>query len=356
MNLPQIKKSMKVEYHGQPSELSTFITGAEHKPDSTSDSGNNATKWIMGTALATTALMYSTPSRAGIEGILNSLVAKCEEMMKPMLEGTFGGFGSLINGGSADASSAVVQAIGTSTDGIIEATKEIANNKIGLASMPPPNYCESDEIGKASKVLSQSATQTMDELVATSASLHNTTDNRLYATKISNIASRYNKESGQQNRHIQMASIINKSKISSEEEVKAFIDGVDSMSVEATSKIRLSEASTVSNSGRRKAFYVAESGKAARLELAKGVLFQTLSERMVAESGESKTSLLEKEVERTYGGEGSWRSELLNYADPTPLLAELNKQQALTNYLLLESLKKTTTQNTLIASQALKHK
>ncbi|MBF4308263.1 hypothetical protein, partial [Vibrio anguillarum] len=54
---------------------------------------------------------------------------------------------------------------------------------------------------------------------------------------------------------------------------------------------------------------------------------------------------------RTYGGESSWRSDIAAFADPTPVLAELNKQQSFTNYLLLEQLKKTTQQNLLIASQ-----
>ncbi|MNC42613.1 hypothetical protein D3C75_914320 [compost metagenome] len=53
--------------------------------------------------------------------------------------------------------------------------------------------------------------------------------------------------------------------------------------------------------------------------------------------GDSKMSLLQQEIERTYGSdENGWRKEINEAASAVPLLKDLCKQAALQNKLLLE--------------------
>jgi hypothetical protein len=116
-------------------------------------------------------------------------------------------------------------------------------------------------------------------------------------------------------------------------------------------RIKLDPSLASSKSKANQTAYIRQSARAARLEIAKAPFYEAIAERVKAENGESKLSLMQREIDRTYGGESSWRDEIQQYAAPTPLLAELNKQQALSNYLLFELLKKTQQSNLLIASQ-----
>lgn len=343
----RIQHSTKINYNGELVPLGNCPTIGHSEPSKNS----NVATWVVGTAILTASATYSSPANASIDSILNGLVTKAQEMLQPLLDSTFGAFSQLINSGTSDASAAVMQSSAQGSDAIVNAMKSVADNQIGLESMPPPSYCESDEIGAASRTLGVSSQMTLDSLVTQSVQIHNSTSNAIYSTKINTIAQRYSGSSANPNRHIQLASILNNSNITNQDDVKAYIDGVDAMSIGATQKINLKPSMATSESGAERAVYVANSGKAAKLELAKGILYESLTERMSSSSGESKLSLMDKEVSRTYGGEGAWRSELLEYAAPTPLLVELNKQLAFANYLSLEQLKKISKQNILIASQ-----
>lgn len=346
----KIQHSQSINYAGELVPLGSQISG---QPDGGNQDQGKAGMWVAGVALVAAGASFSSPAQASIGGILDSLVNKAQEMLKPLLESTFGAFGSLINSGMQDSSSAIVQANATGADSLVQAMKAIADNEVALESLPPPSYCESDEIGAASNKIGTSSQMTLDSLVRQSALTHSSSDNQIYSTKINGIAERYGPNSEAPNRHIELASILSSNKVESQTDVKAYVDGVDAMSSSAMKKIQLDPTLASSTSGLDRARYVEQSGKAAKLELAKGVMYESLSERMVSESGESKLSLMDKEVDRTYGGEGPWRNELLDYAAPTPLLVELNKQQAFTNYLLLEQLKKVSKQNLIIAAKAI---
>ncbi|MEZ8238657.1 MULTISPECIES: hypothetical protein [Vibrio] len=301
------------------------------------------TKYIAVGALAAAAFTYSPKANAGLDDIINQLTSQFEEMFEPLLSSVLGGFGKILNAGQSDGSSAIVKAISTSGDMQIKALTEAANNRLTMASMPPPNHCESDDIGMASKNSNQSSNLTLRELSKTS--VKNYEPNSIpFSVRISGIANRYSN-----NEHITMSTALSSTKLDSSQ-VKMMIDGIDVLTAKQTDSISLDPAMANSESNVSRTEYLLQSAKAAKLEVSKGAFYDAVADRTVASHGESKLSLIEKEVDRTYGGGSSWRDDLLNFGDPTPLLAELNKQVSLSNYILSESLKKTSQQNILIAT------
>ncbi len=335
---PSIKFGCDVDYNPQQSKNWS-------PPLSLPNQSNGKTvTYIAAGTVAAMALTYTPPANASISSILNSLVGKFEDMFGPLLTKVFGAFAEIINGAQADGSAAIVQSVATSTEALINANKEIANNKISLASMPPPSHCESDDIGMAMRTVSSSARATSDNILANSSKLYFPSD-LPYATRVSNIASRYS-----DNEHIAISKNVSHDKLE-DSQVKAMIDGVDVMTASKMEQIKLDPSLANSASPAKQKAYLVQSSRAARLEIAKAPFYEAIGERVKASNGESKMSLMQKEVDRTYGGEGTWRKEIQQYADPTPLLSELNKQQSFTNFLLLEQLKKQQQANLLIATQ-----
>lgn len=325
---PVIKYSAEVEYSSEP--------------------GNKSGVWFMAGAVVVAGLTVSKPAHAGLDGILNSLVSKFSDMFDPLLNNVFGGFGELLNAGTADSSAGIMQSVAASGDVQIKALQEIDNARVMSATEPPPDFCLSDELGAASKVAGQSSQKTMDSVMAGSSNLY---DEKVgsYTTGITSISQRY-QEPGLENGHIKMASKLSQSRISDSTDQKAIVDGLDVMTAGAMDGIQLNSADANSTSNKRRAYYLQNSAKAARLEIAKSAFASSLADRVTNEDGMSKFGLIEDEINRTYGGDGNWRNDIVGYADPTPLLSELNKQQSLTNYLLFESLKKMDQQNLLIST------
>lgn len=342
-----VKYSTNIHYQGWHS---TF-TNQNPDNDGDKDPGGQSTvkSWAAAGALATIAYAYSPPARAGIGDIAKQLTNQFEKMFEPLLSGVFSAFGKIINAGQSDSSSAVVKSQAQSADMIINANREIANQRIELASMPPPNFCESDDLGIASAKIHISSQSTLDRILSESGNMYGN-NNTLYLTKISGIPARYSPNGPRPNEHIQLSRKINQNKLE-DADAKAFIDGVDVLTAKKMESINLNPAHAASTNKIEQLNYIEQSGKASRLELSKATFLEVLTDRTISANGESKLSLMEKEIARTYGGESSWRNDIANFADPTPVLAELNKQQSFTNYLLLEQLKKTTQQNLLIASQ-----
>ncbi|MFA0229663.1 hypothetical protein AB4491_11835 [Vibrio sp. 10N.261.45.A7] len=303
-----------------------------------------STQYIAAGSLAALAFSYSPPANAGLGDMIKQLTNQFEEMFQPLLDATFGTFASLINAAQSDGSSGVMQSVAQGSDMIVKATQETANNKIAMASMPPPMHCESDDFGVASRNANISAKLTSDGIANESAKLYK--PNRIpYTTRISNLATKYPEQE-----HITISKSLSSTKLD-DSGVQAMIDGVDVITSHATEKIKLDPNMASSSSKFQRSEYISQSGKAARLEVAKAPFYDAIAERTTSSHGESKLSLVQKEIDRTYGGESEWRSALSEYADPTPLLAELNKQTSFSNYLLAETLKKVSQQNILIATQ-----
>lgn len=303
-----------------------------------------STQYIAAGSLAALAFSYSPPANAGLGDMIKQLTNQFEEMFQPLLEATFGAFASLINAAQSDGSSGVMQSVAQGADMMVKATQETSNNRIAMAAMPPPMHCESDDYGVASRNANISAKLTSDGIANESAKLY--MPNRVpYTTRISNLAAKYPEQE-----HITISKSLSSTKLD-DSGVQAMIDGVDVMTSNVTENIKLDPNMATSSSKFQRAEYIAQSGKAARLEVAKAPFYDAISERTTSSHGESKLSLIQKEVDRTYGGDSEWRSALSEYADPTPLLAELNKQTSFSNYLLAETLKKVSQQNILIATQ-----
>lgn len=317
-----------------------------------SDKGTNPYAAVAFVATIAMASTYSPPAHAGIDSILSSLVGKFKSMFEPLLNNVFGIFGEMLNAGQADSSAAVIQASAKGTDIITKAIQEATNSRMQVATALPPNYCESDDIGKAINNATTSSQITTDHLGSQSANIYNYDTAGIYNSRIATIGSRY--ASGtMKNQHIKVGKNLAKSKLETTEEHKAVIDGIDVMTANVTNTIDLNPEHATSSKNIERQYYLDNSGRAARLELNKATYFSAMASRVTSDNGESKISLIEKEIARTYGGNGTWRDELLQYADPTPLLAEANKQLSLTNYLLFEQLKLTEQQNLLLATSTI---
>lgn len=311
-----------------------------------------AAMWVMAGTVVMAGMTYSGPAHAGIDGILSSLVNKFEKMFEPLLSGVMGNFGSLLSEANNDSSAGIMKTLAAGSDVTIKAMKEIEDNRLLAAAAPPPDHCESDDLGKAAKVTSQSANLTLESLSAQSSQSYATDNHISYHARIRGIASRY-QEPTNQNAHIKLASNLQKNRIDSPADQKAIADGIEVMASEATATITLDPELARSPNLIDNKEFLRNSSKAVRLEVAKSAYYTQLSEKSAPTSGISKYEVIQREIDRTYGGDSEWRSQVQGYVDPTPLLAELNKQQALTNYLLWETIKKIDQQNLQIANSTI---
>jgi len=313
-------------------------SGVQHENDS---SGNAAKVGLI--ALGATALLLPNPAHAGW---MDSLAAKLSSGVKNAITPVFEAFGKVLSGDFSQIydrnSSKVTTAIGGIGDQISTVITESENNRIKGATKPPPDSCASDAIGAATTKATANA-----RAIATTVSVQQTnktisSSHKSARRRVEEIATKYGGNTGQIPAEVmQVSAVTGKSKLNAEERDKAiaYQDLLVGNSVYQGSQ-KLIEAKLNSNQPAIALDAQAMVMKGSlRLQVAQQAFIKATADRDSTATGDSKQSLIQMEIDRTYGDSGEkWRAEICGYTDPVPLLIEEIRLTAFNNYLLSEML------------------
>lgn len=308
--------------------------------DKTSSSGKDIARTGGFAALFGFLLLGSAPAQAGIGSILNSLVSKFAAMFKPLIEAVMTAFSTVMNLFSNKALGGMTTAFSKGFDTKLQFDKEIQDNKIGAATEPPPQMCASDSNAAGIVKTENNSKELAGNLASRKGDVYESmraygNNGAFKAVGLSMVNKYSSKEKYQELFDTPLTSGEN---ITSAKGRVLATDMVDMTVYSAVDSVDM-PVNTDTPSDKKK--YLKAMSKVGRIEVARSVLTQSLSERVVVPGDtHSNNSLLENEINRTYGG-SEWRGELASYADSTPLIAELNKQVALSNKINLMQLNKT---------------
>lgn len=283
--------------------------------------------------------LTSTPAHAGISSILKQLVSLFEDMFRPLIETVMGTFSSILNLFTNQAVGGLTTAMTKGFDFQIQSQKEINNNKVGAATEPPPQMCESDTNAKGIIKAESNAVELAANLSDKSFDIYNSlgqANQGLFEVLGQNLVNKYSDKN--EYRKLFNTPLVMGGNISNAEERIRAVDAVDLATYSAVESIRIPH-DTSSVSGQKA--HIRAMSRINKIETARQILLKRVSSRVVVPGdSESSTSVLAKEVERTYGGD-TWRADVSSYADATPLLAEACKNISLSNKLLLKQYEST---------------
>ncbi|MFV8384176.1 hypothetical protein ACNO5E_08765 [Vibrio parahaemolyticus] len=321
------------------------------KPIDTDDNSDKAGLGRTGAVAAVVgALAFaSTPAHASINGILKKLVSMFADMFKPLIEGVMGAFSSILNQFTDQSTGGLTAAMAKGFDVQLQANKEISDNVLSAAIEPPPQMCASDTSAKGIIQTEGNSTELASNLsskafdIYTALSQANTDTFEVLGKQM--VEKYSNKE---EYRELFDTSLVMGSNISTAKERVRGVDSVNMATYSALDSIKVPyDRTTVSG----KKAYLRSMSAINKVETARQVLLKNLSNRIVVPGDtESSRSLLETEVNRTYGGE-AWRGEIASFANPTPLIAEACKLLSLNNKLLLAQYDQTQQANQISALQ-----
>lgn len=325
-------------------EQTTIDADEESCSNEESKPGLSSNKKIAAGVAAAALLATSSPAHAGIGSILNDMKEKLSKGVEEVLGPIMSIVGVVIGQFVGESGAATTAAATKVADSEANYKNEVDNKKTFAATAPPPDQCISDELGAEAGIQENNSAIISGVLSKKSsdASTNNSDESALHA--LTKIGQRYTSPTaaskGLKNAHIRSSTITGQDKIETAEQRKAALDFVDTIAVGTQQKIKLSDADAAGTAPAQRRYYMAVSSQQARLEIAKSPFYSAIANRMVAPGDEtSKFSIMEQEVARTYGGNSDWRNQIANFADPTPLVAELNKQLAFSNSLQVNQLK-----------------
>lgn len=320
---------------------------------------DNATAKRVGiAAVAAAVLTHSPPANAWVNDLAKAISENITKVITEPLQSLFGRLGEVFSASGMFGTQEESKAIARSTDIKNEITKGIEQSKIMRATEPPPQPCysvaESQHIGNMQKIT--------ESTVA-----------RLQAGQAQSAL-----ESAQKGSESEQSKLIERMKLNAvgnqpsdfllqcSAYVREGLDTYNDEQVQEAAKIsidvmyaNLSDAIGVpqitGNMSREQvARAQAQASKRARLNVATSILQRDVAERIPEQPGQaSYYETLKKTVNRTYGGDGEWHSEVMSKADPVPLLKDLVLQTSVTNKLLLEQRELLRRGNSVMATQLL---
>jgi len=300
-------------------------------------------------AIAIGAMTHSSKANASIEDTINQLTEKFKAVFDDMLGSIMATFAALLAANQNENASKQSEASARAADNITKAIREVEVAQVQRATAPPPDFCESDALGQDVKMATKSAQDLMDEFSKQSVNTYMSGKRKgNYSLNVSSLT----KKMATSNSFLSLGNSLTSDSLESKQNTVNALSSVEIMTASAMDDIELIPSEATSDNQVKRLNYLTNSGKAIRLEIAKSAFFTSISERAATSDSKSKIQLINSEVERTYNN-ASWRDQLNSYADPTPLLIELNKLQAFSNYTNVEMLKKLDQQNLLIATQTI---
>ncbi|MEM0550320.1 MULTISPECIES: hypothetical protein [Aeromonas] len=301
--------------------------------------GRKVNKAALIAAIAGAGLLLPRTAFAGwMDDLANKLMSGITSAIKPIFD-TFGkvlagDFGAIFD----KTSEKVTIAIGGMTDVLGTVITDAENNRVKQDTKPAPDECASDLIGKESTQAQNRATvHAVQESVSVSNRIMTSSAGAGRAT-LQQIQGRYGeipKESINPTLALSKHNIVDKAELDKLRESKNIMAG-DTAYVGSQELIK----TTLNQYGERAGLdaQARVMAKNLRLQVCLDPQIQMLAARDGTQ-GESKMSLLQKEIERTYGSdEDGWRKEINLAASSVPLLKDLAKQISLQNKLMLEQL------------------
>ncbi|HHB1593167.1 TPA: hypothetical protein ACN976_001284 [Vibrio campbellii] len=315
------------------------LSKASTKSKSTKSKNRGAEKAGLFAAVGAFLMLNSSPAHAGIDGILNKLVGKFAEMFEPLISAVMGAFSSVINLFNDQATGGMTAAFTKGFDTQLALTKEVANDRISAATEPPPQMCESDQnaigIVDSANVSRELAGNLVANMADDYLQMKALPGKGIFKLNGNELIKKYSNDFGF-TKLLETPLVSGKNIETANERITAK-DKIDMAVYSAMDTVDLpSSTETVSNQKR----YLRQVSKVNTIATARMVLTENMADRVVTPgASESHMSLLEKEIDRTFGNE-TYRADLASYADSVPLAAEMNKNLAMSNKLSIMTLKK----------------
>lgn len=283
------------------------------------------------------ALLHTNEAEASISSLINRLIRDAVgpiiSILESLLGDVLGMFSEFITGG-AEASTA---AVSTAADAQNHVKTTIENNRIQAATAPSPDICVSDELGiksVAADALKDANREVVTKGLSNSMLVE---DGYLSGQEFRRQMDRH----GSSGKNIDISSILNDEGINNDEQHIAAADLLKNIAGRDKRSPRNSEINRAILSNQQAIGLQLQAEKATALtrrQIAVTPFIDALSARDNRDS-DSELTILRQEVRRTYGASSEgWREKIREYADPTPLLTEINIQLSLSNNILLKQL------------------
>jgi hypothetical protein len=284
-------------------------------------------------------LSYAPKAEAGVaEDITAAITEAFQEVFMTILGELFG----VVNAEVEESSKESQTALGLVGDGINTTLNAIDDRNLQAAVMAPPDYCLSDEIGGKSKIKASESKSNIAKLNAAS-----TKEKIIGVVKGSRveivakaIQDKYGAGTDKVNQHLDPTALTADLSVKTEDgeaNCRAFIETLQTP-LKDTANIPSPDAGQPLTKEQLRLKARLDS-RIARIKMAEQPFFKSLAERRNSD-GESKVYLMQADVERTYGDNGSgWRGETGQYANPTPNTQESAKLIAFSNKLAYEALR-----------------
>jgi hypothetical protein len=306
-------------------------------------------------SVAGMGLLYTPNANAGwVDDLAKKAASQIKKVVEPMFNQIFDTFLGDILGFMGQGMDKTSSAIGIQTDTINTVSSDIANEQIKRATAPKPDNCRSDELGAESQKADQ-RTENRKKIYAIE------TNNQVFNTSPSKIREEMLRQSEKysgsaKGENLVVSNISRSGGLNNQAQVDLARD-ITTNVIGPTASIVTTNIKRIMNSkgGTNVALELQShmAAKGARIQIASS----PMNDKIAANNnttGKSRDAIFKEEIDRTYGDRnGIWRSEINAVSDPTPVVAELCKQTAFSNKLLLEQLKAIEQSNLIAGAQLL---
>lgn len=310
----------------------------EEKSDFAANIQSHEGKVLLAGLFTAGLLSYSPEADAAGDPISQAITNTMRDMFIEIVGSAFG----VVNSKIDESSKETQTVLATVGDGINTTILAIDKKNTQAAVMSPPDFCLSDEIGEKSKIKDNESRSSIAKL-----NIESTAEKiagKVKGTRVEDVSKAMQTEFGpgteKENMHLDPTVLTSGLSIKNDDDeiqARAFVETmqVPLKDVPNIPKAELG-AELTKDQLRLKARI---DSRIARIKMAEQPFFKSISERRDSE-GESKISLMQADVERTYADNGSvWRKELGQYSNPTPNTQESAKLISFSNKLAYENLR-----------------
>lgn len=268
-----------------------------------------------------------------VSAILEQALAPIMSLLETLISGAMSIYDAFISGGAQSTSGTLT----SSTDAQNHVRTKIEENRLKAATAPAPMQCDSDAIGKQSIIAdAQRSAQTEAAIFAlTSGSM--ASDMNASADDFAQQIGRH----GNSGANLNIYSIEKADGIQTDEEHIAAADFLkNTISVDKRSPSN-DDINKALQGGYKRTGYRLMAEKAKMTNRRQIAMKPLVSAKAANDNreGAGLKKVLNQEVRRTFGSEsGQWREEIRGYADPTPLLTELNLLTSFSNFVAVKQL------------------
>ncbi len=266
-----------------------------------------------------------------INAILEEALAPIMSLLESLISGAMSMFDQFITGGAQSTSGTLT----SSTDAQNHVRTTIEENRLKAATAPTPKQCDSDAIGKQSILADAQQSARSEAMLFGLSSGAVDGDENLAAKDFQQQLERH----GASGKNLNIFSIVKDEGIqNADDEVAAsdFLKNAVSIDRRGPTTEQINE--TLHSGAKTRAYkLMAEKAKGTnRRQIAMKPLV-TAKAINDNRDGAGVRKVMRTEARRTFGADsGGWREEIRSYADPTPLLSELNIMTAFNNYVAVK--------------------